>query len=263
MRTVTLNPVDYSKTVQDIVRAHGGNATISRTTYTINVEAGGKKYLLCPRVMPVKYHGLAARIRKEALERRTGTDGAELWGKLPGATDKAPKFHRFASGPLPPDAVCVDISAAYPSTMQMGEMVSRETAGRVFALPKPDRLAVVGMLATRKHVTRYVGGECAGVGVVESPTRRAFFAICARVGEVMDQGATDAGADFLLYWVDGAFIRREAAPAFAEYLRGHGYRVTTSEVTNIRRSRNGNYIGYTKDGESTYLCVPSQKTVAL
>lgn len=263
MKTITLNPVNYSKTVQDIVKAHGGTASITRTTYTVNVEAGGKKYLLAPRIMPVKYHGLAARLKKEALERRTGADGTELWGKLPGADRTAPKFYRFAEGALPSDAVCVDISAAYPSTMELGEMVSRETAGRVFALPKPDRLTVVGMLATRKHVTRYVRGECAGVDVVESPTRRAFFALCARVGEVMDAGATLAGADFLLYWVDGAFVRREAAPAFADYLRGHGYRVTMSEVTNIRRSKYGNYVGYTKDGENTYLCVPSKKTIAL
>lgn len=263
MKTVKLNPVNYSKTVQDILKAHGGTATVSRTSYTVTIKTDNRKYLLASRALPVKYHGLAARMRKEAMERRTEAGGLELWGNIPGAGQDAPKYHRFSSDALPSSAVCVDISAAYPSTMRLAQMVAPQTIRRIMTLPKPDRLTVVGMLATRKHVTRYERGECAGVEVMESPTKRAFFALCAKVGDVMDAGATMAGADFLLYWVDGAFIRREAAPAFADYLRGAGYVVTVSDVTNIRRSRYGNYIGYTKDGANTYLCVPQRKTVAV
>lgn len=258
-----LNPGNYSETIQRLLKDAGGTGTVTRTTYSVKVETVRGKYLLSDGGMPGKCFGVARKLRKEAGQRRTDIGGVDHWGTLPGADRHGARYYRFSGTVLPPDAVCVDISAAYPSTMALGGVVSPDAVATVMALPKPHRLKVVGMLATRRYTSNYQGGRSTGEVVTEEPTARAFFALCRKVGEVMDGAAVMAGADFLLYWVDGAFIRRSAAPAFAALLEAHGYATTSSEITDIALSRSGRFIRYRKDGKATYLCVPSKKTAPI
>ena len=261
---IKLDAADYSGTVQALIRNNDGSAVVTRTAYSVTVETETSRYLLASGGMPGVAFGVARRLRAEAVERAKPDGlGGTLWGTLPGAGRETPKYYRFTSGKLPAEAVCVDITAAYPSTLEIGGVVTPEAVQRVMSLPKQHRLKVVGMLATRRHVTEYRRGKAVSEQASEEPTAGAFFALCRAVGDLMDFASTEAGADFLLYWVDGAFVRRDAATAFAAILEDHGYITHTSDISDIARSSKGNYIRYRKDGELTYLCVPSRKTVKI
>lgn len=198
---------------------------------------------------------MAKRVKADILESGVPTLGSD---------PRSVKFHRVpVDTELPQEATCIDIKAAYPSTLARMGLVRPETLDAAMGLPKPDRLKCVGMLATRKNIQTWSDGALESVVQEDSPTRGYFFDVCRVVGQAMETLADHLDEAFAYYWVDGIFIRPDKAREryAVEYLSDMGYRVTVEKVTNVRRSAGGKFILYRKGGKASYLCVPQQVEV--
>lgn len=225
---------------------------VSRTGYTVQVDTAARRYLFSDSGTSPRCFGAAGRIKRDIAES----------GKVPeGADPREILYHRVpVEGALPREAVCVDIKAAYATTLRNMGLIPPDTLSHVMALPKGDRLKAVGMLATRKNVQVWEDARLTNITQQDSPTRGHFFDVCKYVGKVMQGLSVELGEPFLFFWVDGVFMRADPAKvAFAtEYLADHGYRVSSEPVTGLKRSDGGKYILYAKGGKRTYLCVPKR-----
>lgn len=208
---------------------------------------------------------VAALLKKQAstyaAAHLVDTDTGEI---LDPYTDRGQRvtYYRFNhERALPSRAVCVDIRAAYPTTLRNLGIIDSKAFGMLMALPKADRLKAVGMLAATKYRQEFEQGRAVtGIERDAAPTSWAFFTICHEVGRVMERLREELGAAFLHFWVDGVFVEPGAEAVAEQYLSAAGYETTTEQVDNLRRSNSGRYIFYTKGGARSYLCVPQRST---
>ena len=224
--------------------------TVERTGYTASIkDQDGKKYLFAESPVKLRLFGVFSKLKAEIRR-----------NDIPVVNEKAVKYYNFEKAKklqtLPAVAWCVDISSAYITALHKLDMISDELFQILNSLPKTDRLKVVGMLATQKTVLHYAGGKIVHTETRTSETRPAFFAACAAVGQVMENVAEHP--DHLFYWVDGAFFSRDV-PEVETYFAEEGYRTKTETVTDLKWSKSGNYLFYTKEGSRKYLCVPTRK----
>lgn len=167
---------------------------------------------------------------------------------------------RYYSIPLekkmPRRAYCVDIKAAYPSTMRVEGWIAPDTFDACMKLKKPDRLKCVGMIGSSKFIQEFRNGRITSMRREDHPLRPYFFATCERVGNVMHELAELNGGGFLFYWVDGIFLNTSNPQGAVDYLASKGYRATVEPVEDLRWSDGGKYLLYRKSGKTSYLCVP-------
>ena len=158
---------------------------------------------------------------------------------------------------LPPSAWCVDIKAAYPTTMRNMGAISEETYGWCMDnLKKAERLKAVGMIAGSKYVEQFENGRCVHRSREDNPLRPWFFDTCDYVGQVMKDVSEGMGRGFLFFWVDGVFADVADPRGAVEHLSSYGYEATAERIERIRWSASGKYILFRKGGKDTYLCVP-------
>jgi hypothetical protein len=242
----------------------GGVVSVKRTGYTVQVDTPARRYLFADRMTSAACFAAASKLKAD-VRRYAGTFDADT-GEVVDigverASASAPRYYRVpVDTVLPSEAVCIDIRAAYPTTLRLLGLVTEEAYRAAMNLPKPDRLKCVGMLAATQYVQTFEDGRLVLTERKDSDTRAAFFRTCEHVGEVMERAAQASGAAFLFFWVDGIFVRPEAAGAVSDVLTSEGYEITSEPVSGIRRSPSGRYVFYTKGGKRTYLCVPQRHT---
>lgn len=201
---------------------------------------------------------MAAKCKKDALSVLETKDGADYWNGVKSSAPDAVRYHSIPPRALPLDAVCVDIRAAYPTTLANLGIISKAAHAGLMGLPKPARLKATGMMGTTKYRERLEHGRVTLATRETERTAGAFFAACHYVGSVMWELANELDEDFFLFWVDGIFIRRGREKLASEFLQSCGYDVSVEPVGGIRRSPSGKYLFYTKGGKTTYLCIPQR-----
>lgn len=243
--------------------SEGGKVDVTRTAYTVKAETPREVYFFSDASFPKRGFGVATKAKKDALSVRETIGGVDHWNGTPAGDASRAVYHRVPTDTaMPRSAVCVDIRAAYPTTLANLGIISPATFSAMLTLPKAARLKVTGMMGTTRYRSEYDGGELRRMWAEKEATASAFFAACEHVGKVMQHAAEVSGRAFGLFWVDGIFVRPEAADDVREVLEGAGYDTTTEPVEDIRRSNSGRYIFYRKgDGKRTYLCVPQRHRI--
>lgn len=233
-------------------------ATVTRTGYTAKVETERRTYYFAEGNFSGRGFGAANKAKSDAMMVRTLTpEGADVWNGVPGRDVRAPRYHNVPLHTvLPRDAVCVDIRAAYPTTLANLGIVKPDTYKALMSLPKTERLKAVGMMGTTRHVQTFDAGRLLETTTEREATTTAFFATCHHVGEVMELCTKESGEAFGFFWVDGIFVSPKAADIVCDVIGSAGYEFSRETVRNVRRSTEGRYIFYTKGDKSTYLCVP-------
>lgn len=223
---------------------------VERTGYTAKFKLpDGQRYMFAEQPMRPSLFPIARKLKEEVVERG-----------IPQVDESAVRYFGFArirALPEPPArAWCVDLSSAYAYALKKRGLLSDELFDKINALPKLDRLRVIGMLATTKTVLDYANGEVLSVDTKASDTRPAFFAACETVGRLMQD--VEGHPAHLFYWVDGAFFDRPV-PEVKEYFEEQGFPCKVEEITDLRWSRKRGFLFYRKDGALKYLSLPSGK----
>lgn len=104
------------------------------------------------------------------------------------------------------------------------------------AVGKIVRLAALGSLARKTERWVYDGRMMRKLPTEANyATQNIWFAICKRVSDVMGQAAKIAGDDFIFYWVDGIYIKKNAKKkkAIQDYFASVGYTSKTCVIPKI------------------------------
>ena len=129
----------------------------------------------------------------------------------------------------------IDIKSAYANVLRNHSLISKHTYWRMSRLSKPNRLAVVGMLAAKKRFFEMVGNDSLNNWVEQKETKDWFFFCVNRVNEIMSECKKILGDDFLCYWVDGIFFdSEEKAKKVMRYLHSIGYKYSYDICENFR-----------------------------
>lgn len=115
------------------------------------------------------------------------------------------------------NVINLDLTSAYATVLRNDYFIQEKTYQYLQNIPKIDRLACVGMFASRKTIFEYSEtGEIAKYEIVQSPTTGYFTHCIKQVGDLMLKIKAAIGSSFLQFWVDGVYINSEDAGAVAE-----------------------------------------------
>jgi len=115
-------------------------------------------------------------------------------------------------GTMIDDIVEIDIDEAYWRTAFLLGVISEkiyiEGSKQTGKISKLGRLIALGSLAKKQDVYKFKGNRLLKHEVKRSRlTENIWYSICKRVGDLMYEAKTIAGSDFLLYWVDGIYVK--------------------------------------------------------
>jgi hypothetical protein len=143
---------------------------------------------------------------------------------------------KIKAGDVVEGVCCLDIKSAYWRTALLMGVISREIYDKGLAIDKITRLASLGSLAKKKEVYTFDGEEYKRVDIVRSyDTENIWFALCARVSELMQKMIDDLGDDFLFYWVDGIYFKRtdDNIKKVTEFLESCSYDIKEEPVSKV------------------------------
>lgn len=114
------------------------------------------------------------------------------------------------------NCVSFDINMAYYRTAYTLGFITKEYYEKCEKLPKMTRLRLIGSIATKKRIYVYKGGKLSDIEVKQDrDLRAAWFAIVKRVGDCMEEFKQLANLNgrnrFIMYWVDGIYLRGNAS----------------------------------------------------
>lgn len=145
----------------------------------------------------------------------------------------------------------IDIKSAYATILFNDGYIDEATYKYVCGATKQERLASVGMLASRKEVFQFVKGEPVDEEEVVSGKAGFFFYSAKRTFEIMDDLKRICGNSYLYTWVDGIYFlpNSGAERECRQYLEGirfghtvdylSGFDVSIKQDLIVVRFRNG------------------------
>lgn len=102
-----------------------------------------------------------------------------------------------------------DISKAYYETAYYIGYMSKEMYDQCITLPKHIRLRFIGMIATFKRSYKKIGWQIVDYNPIKDDLlRRVWFHICKHVDDCMKEFKSMVGDKFLLYYVDGIYVKK-------------------------------------------------------
>ncbi len=157
----------------------------------------------------------------------------------------------------------VDIKSAYASILRQHAIISKKTHGYMSRLSKKDRLACVGMLASRKDIFNMVG-KVATSSHKELSSYASWFYFCVnRTNEIMKECQLRIGNDFLFFWVDGIFFNGKSnIDVVCKVLNDLGYRYSIDTCTEMKLevSDKRKVLTYNKGTEFKELTLPKKNS---
>lgn len=153
----------------------------------------------------------------------------------------------------------IDINAAYPTCLFKSKLIDERLYNKLMLLLKDERLASIGMLASRKRKFTIQAGEVVSYEDNESPYAKYFFYCVRTIAELIFQCEVLSGLSFVYSWVDGLYVTDlRTAERCRRLLTEAGYRSTVSVVTDFQYTplENKLRITFTKDGENKLFNIP-------
>lgn len=193
--------------------------TIYRSNYRVIIESDFCNIDFMQNIMSNKAFFVGAMIKKDIKE--TGLVAPDIDKRELKYYDfTPPKYLQQSEETI----YNIDIKSAYARVLFRHGIISRKTYEKMQCLPKKDRLASVGMLASRKNIFNMQGREVVSASSEEKDTAPWFLFCVKKTAELMDKCRAILGKDFLFYWVDGIFFRNERnARKVMELIDREGY----------------------------------------
>lgn len=186
----------------------------------------------------------------------------EIGGELRDTPEKI-KYHDFtgiSQNEKIEDLYCVDINSAYLSVLKNEKVISEETyqyinsTSRKNKKSKLARLKSVGMFAKHPLEITYKNSEIEKYTNERSPFAWVFFLACQKTGEAMEIVKKEIAEDYLFFWVDGIFTRKNPEK-IVEILKTLGFNSKIEIITNLKKSEKN--IVYYKEGKQKLLFLPN------
>lgn len=160
----------------------------------------------------------------------------------------------------------IDLKSAYATALYLRGIITEDTYDYLSRIPKLDRLASVGMLASRKHVFDYNNkGKLVSYKKEVSEYENFFFYAVRCVQEIMFVMRFIAGADYLFTWVDGIYIRPniDKVAELTAYLQeiNFNFTIETLQDFKVRIVSNKVKLDFKKEGKEKSFHIPAQQAI--
>jgi hypothetical protein len=203
---------------------------ITLSNYTMDIESDCMNVYFMQSIMGVKAFIAGAKIKKDIIASKQPTpniDKTEL------------KYFEFSHEDIlrrtAGEIYCVDIKSAYASALNNSGVISEETFTYISNVSKKDRLASLGMLASRKDAFYYENNTEVSHSKQVSEFENWFYFCVLEIQKVMEQVLKAIQSDFLFYWVDGIFFTGKHNLQIVENLIASlGYRYTSETCLNFQ-----------------------------
>lgn len=145
--------------------------------------------------------------------------------------------HNFKKDFYADAVINIDLKSAYATVLHNSKMITHETFKYLSKIPKMDRLASVGMLAGKKYVFSYnEKNELVEYNKITSKYEGFFYYCVKETERIMNDLQIIAAQDYLFTWVDGIYIKADAACLIEieEYLKTVNFRYTIEPLKNFK-----------------------------
>lgn len=157
----------------------------------------------------------------------------------------------------------IDLTSAYLHVLKNENIISDDLYKKLNKLPKIDRLGIVGMLASKKHVYYMKGDNIEDLEIIEDKGLSNLFFYCVfKTHEIMTEIKKILGESFVFIWVDGIyFTDQEKIKECKEYLKTINYPFKVEVLKNFSYNKyNGNAdISYLKMNKTKSFNIPMEK----
>lgn len=128
--------------------------------------------------------------------------------------------HDFRGDMYVERVINIDLKSAYATILYNDGFISEETFRYLGSASKKERLASVGMLASRKRIFNFHKGEPIGEPEENvSPNAGFFFHAVKRTYEIMSELKRIVGQRYLYTWVDGIYFLPGTDEALADCMQ--------------------------------------------
>lgn len=153
----------------------------------------------------------------------------------------------------------IDINSAYPTCLYNAKLIDEKMYSRLMHLDKDERLAAIGMMASRKRIFNFVNGEVDSYEDVESRYSKYFFYCVQTISELIWKCEVISGNSFVYSWVDGLYTTdKKSAEQCRKLISEYSYKSTVAELTDFSyeplegRVR----VKFLKDGKNKVFNIP-------
>jgi len=129
----------------------------------------------------------------------------------------------------------IDIKSAYATILFNDDLITKETYEYICKSKKKERLASVGMLASRKKIFAFKTGAVIDEKEIISEKSGFFFYCVKRTAEHMAEIQRICGKDYLYTWVDGIYYLPNTNTDFLceTYLHESGFNYKLNQLTEF------------------------------
>lgn len=167
----------------------------------------------------------------------------------------------------------VDLKSAYATILYNDGLISKETFDYLNKLPKMERLASVGMLASKKNIFEMdADGEVISEKTEVSETADYFFYCVKRTSEIINFASKHLGKAFLFSWVDGIYFLQanhkgsiEAGNILKDYFEEQNFKTSFDVLTEFEVIGKPDYYNcnFIKEGKRKFINVPRPNNATL
>lgn len=193
----------------EIIKASKKPFTIKYTTYTVEIICPGLSfhYLFLNRFQSPKLFFANSMIKKNIVDSKL---------EYPDLTYYDVTFfsHDIVKDMYFENIYNIDLCNAYARVLYNHNFITKKTYEYLLKIPKLDRLASVGMLASQKKIFNFdENGEVVNYEKIKAKDKngnltQGVFIFCIKiVGDLMKKISNILGDDFLFFWVDGIYFK--------------------------------------------------------
>lgn len=159
----------------------------------------------------------------------------------------------------------IDLKSAYATILFNDGFISSETFSYLSNLPKHDRLASVGMLASKKKDFGFdKKGRVISYEHTISPLENFFYYAVERTFEIMQNLKSILRDVYLFTWVDGIYFvpHMERLVQCEDYLRRIGFRYSEEILSdwNVRVVSGAVKVRFVKEGVMKSFSLPARES---
>lgn len=244
-----------NKDIQEVIEHYSSiypEFTVSVGNYSTKIETPEEKILFSDTEMRIQAFSFYQKIKKD------------VGGEIRNVNERIKffSFGKLKEGQKIESCYSVDINSAYLTALRNENVITENTfqeineATRKSKIAKTDRLKAVGMFAKNNMIVSYKDGNPVSVTVPENPYSWVFFLACQKTTEAMQEIIKEMKREFILYWVDGIFLRENPERA-VEILKKLNFESKIEKVENLRVVNSS--VLYTKEGEEKILFLPKNQ----
>ena len=169
--------------------------------------------------------------------------------------------HDFRSNLYIDTVYNIDLKSAYATILYNDGFIDKKTFEYIMSSTKQERLASVGMLASRKKIFQFKSGAPISEEEIVSEKSGFFFHAVKRTYDIMSDLKKVCGSDYLYTWVDGIyFLPNDKVKNWCvKHLEKHNFRCSFDVLTEfeVKIKEDNTVVTFKKEGKRKIFNLPS------